>query len=223
MVRENQVRVDAGVVDEAAEADNERHVSKPFAHLPGLRRPKHRIDVVDQQHFGRKILEGLDTGCEGLESPREEDSAGLAIAAEQPVQCIDGERREQPVGLRQRRPSYDGHRRTELDELARQALEALWRDTGDLSDAIRRVVRETARPPVNQTSAASRRGRPQLLLQNHVGETKRQHTVGPWLDRHPFVSAGAGERHPRFHLHEVPAYARTGLPHPSVRGVLCHR
>jgi hypothetical protein len=46
MVRQDQIGERAGVVDEAAEADDERHVVDCLAHLQSLRRAEDRVRFV---------------------------------------------------------------------------------------------------------------------------------------------------------------------------------
>ena len=54
VVRQDQVGERAGLVEEAAEAHDERHLLERLAHPPGLRRREHRVRAVEQQHLRRR-------------------------------------------------------------------------------------------------------------------------------------------------------------------------
>ena len=53
MVRQDQVGLGAGFVDEAAEADDVRNFGDGFADSQRRRRRENRIGVVEQQHLRR--------------------------------------------------------------------------------------------------------------------------------------------------------------------------
>ena len=87
---------------------------------------------------------------------------GWPTRAEQRVERVDGERVEQPVGVRERRAADDRDRRLLLGERAREPLDLLRGDAGDLLDPRRRVVRQAGRPAVDRGAGAPGVGRRSL-------------------------------------------------------------
>ena len=222
MVGQDQIREVARVVEEAAEACDERDGGKRFAHLPRLRRPKHRIHIVQQKNLRLQRI-GFQTRDFRLQTlGREEDTAGLPDAAEQCVQRVHGKRVEQAVGVRERRAADERDGGLKLDEAARQSLDLLRRYAGDLLYACRRVIRQAGGPAVNRGARASGISRPQRVREDDVREAEREDALGAGLHRHPLVGVAAGERHARFHLDERAAHPRATLAHRAVRGVLRH-
>ncbi len=55
VIGKNQVGESAGLVDEAAEADDIRNLREGFAELKTRRRSENRIGVIEQQHLGRAL------------------------------------------------------------------------------------------------------------------------------------------------------------------------
>ena len=152
--------------------------------------------------------QGLGAGDWGLDARREEDPARLPNRAEQCVERVDRERVKQAVGVRQRRAADDRDRRRPFGQLARQALDALRGDAGDLLDLRGRVVGEAARPAVDGGAGAPRGiAGAQLARDHRVRQAEREDAFGARLDRHPFVGAGAGQRHARLDLREPAAHA----------------
>ena len=129
VIRQDQIGERARLVEEAAEADDVRHLLERLAHPPRRRRGEHRVRAVDQQHLRRRAVprampaaassvamprerhRAAAAGAARLELRREEDAARLLDAAEQRVQRVDRQRGEQAVGVRQRRAADDRHRR----------------------------------------------------------------------------------------------------------------
>ena len=178
VIGQNQIGQHARLVEEAAEAGDERHLLERLADLPRRRRAEHRIRAVDEQHLrgddrppmSAAAFERL-RGRAATAAPalrREEHAARLPDAAEQRVQRVDRERREQAVGVRQRRAADDRDRRLRARRARARAVRCaspatpvtLLDRAPARSRQVRRTSRRSARPArrPRRPDAACRRG-----------------------------------------------------------------
>ena len=111
----------------------------------------------------------------------------------------------------------EGYRRRVGSDLPRQPLGPSSLNAGELFDGLRRVIRQALQPPRQQRASMSGGfGRPDLFGQDHVSQTQGQHAFSSGADGNPLISAGAGRRHARFHLHQLAAGSRAPLSQLAV-------
>ena len=144
--------------------------------------------------------------------------------AGQRIEGIDGQRREDPVGMREGRSSRNRHRRTLLDEAARQTCKTDSWHTSNLFNPLGRIVRQPFIPSGQQPNGAGRRAeREELLGHDEMRQAQGKNPFGARPDGHPLVGICTGLRHAGFDLHERSAYAGSTAAHLTVADALRHR
>ena len=221
MIGQDEISQCAGLVDKLRERHDERNLLERLAYLPRTWRGVQRVGVINDEHArsrtGRQLRQRATFTCLRTTQLRcEEQPALLSHRTEQLIQRIHSERREQPVGVRERHAAHNGHGWTSLGNLSSKPLDARRRHPGERRHLVGRVVRETRCPAVDERVRAAGGGRTKLVAQNDVRETKRQHTFGTRRRCHPLVGARAGGCDTRFNLHERTAYAGTSALHAPV-------
>ena len=206
MIGQDQIREGAGLVEEAAEADDERDLVERFANLPGARRGEDRVRAVDEQHL-RASRQRLPSEY------RRQPVQRAAAAAARPAL---GGRADSSCGVKNTPPGCSTLPTSAFSALtAKRGEQRRWcgraaapptiatagarsansRASRSIrppptpvisSTCVRRVIRQARRPSRDEPPARPAPSvRTQLVAHDHVRDAEREHAFGARLDRRP--------------------------------------
>ena len=223
VVRQDQIRVRAGVVDERPEARDERHLPQPVGRLPRGRRteqrhsprraaapaarrnPVHLASVRGRRRWRAGLRHERHAAGRVRRCRRSAFSALTASACTRPLVCASAA------------PPMTATAGPVRRELARQPLDARGLHAGLALHRLRREGFEPAGPAVDERpGASSRTGRTQPALDDDVGQAEREKAFSAGTDRPPT------RRRSRQSATRAAPPARTwgahrpALPHPAV-------